>query len=130
MAKQTVTVTTVLDDFDGTELPEETEPVLLAYSGTTYRLYLSDANKKKLDVALDKFIKDAETVTSFNVSSTGVGAKSIAQVEAEQKGHTFKEVKAWALEQGTYKTAKGEPISTTAPRLSEEIWTDFLEKHK
>ncbi|REE72140.1 Lsr2 protein [Rhodococcus wratislaviensis] len=127
MPKQTIVQ--YLDDLDGAELPDTTEPVLLGYEGTTYKLYLSDANQKKLATAVEKFIKDAETVSPAPARAGAVGSKSDAQNLVEQKGHTFAEVKKWALDKGTFKTAKGEPISDTAPRLSSEVWEQFADEH-
>lgn len=122
-------ITKYLDDFDGAELPEDTEPILLGYEGTTYKLYLSDVNQKKLATALDKYIKDAETVSPSAARPGAVGSKSDAQNLVESKGHTFAEVKKWALDKKTFKTAKGDPITDTAPRLSAEVWEAFADEH-
>jgi len=128
MPKQTIVQ--LLDDLDGKPLDESTEPVQLTYDGITYNLYLSDVNEKKLSDFLVKYTEGAEEVRTPVARSAGIGAKSDAQEKVEASGHTFHDVKSWALEKGTYKTAKGDPISPTAPRLSEDIWRDYAEEHK
>ncbi|MCP2316733.1 Lsr2 protein [Nocardia amikacinitolerans] len=118
------TIVQFLDDLDGKELPEDTEPTFITYKGTSYKLYLSDINKGKLDTALEKFIKDAEVVTAGTAAGAGggFGAKPAAQVRVEAAGHTLAEVRAWAMQQDGLKVSeKG--------RLSEEVWTKFEEAH-
>jgi hypothetical protein len=122
-------ITKYLDDFDGAELPDTTEPVLLGWEGTTYKLFLSDVNQKKLATALEKYIKDADTVSPSAAAFRSAGSRSEAQVLVESKGHSFAEVKKWALDKGTFKTAKGDPISDTAPRLSADVWEQFADEH-
>lgn len=58
MPKKTVTV--LYDDYDGKELPAETEPLSLSIGGQRYRLYLSPENEGKLRDFLAEFTKDAE----------------------------------------------------------------------
>lgn len=128
MPKQTIVQ--LLDDLDGKPLDESTEPVQLTYDGITYNLYLSDVNEKKLADFIGKYTEGAEEVrTPVARAAGGLGAKSDAQEKVEAAGHTFHEVKEWALAKGTFKTAKGDPISPTAPRLSVDVWEAFA-KHQ
>jgi hypothetical protein len=120
------TITQYIDDFDGKVIDGEPDPVELVYEQKRYKLYLSDANKKKLDDFLSQYITDAEPVAASS-ARPGIGAKSDAQQRVEAAGKTFHDVKAWALAKNTYKTAKGEPISDAAPRLSANIWEDYAE---
>lgn len=50
----------LVDDLDGKELPDDTQPIKLTLGRTSYRLYLSDANHAKLLEAVTPFIEDAE----------------------------------------------------------------------
>lgn len=96
------TITSLFDDLDGKELPEDTAPITLSMGRTTYNLYLSETNHGKLLKALDPFIKDAETV-STNAAPRKTAAASGADKE-EQKA-----IRAWAIETGfKYKNAAGE----------------------
>lgn len=126
MPKQTIVQ--YLDDLDGKPLSDDAEPIELTYDGITYKLYLSDVNEKKLSDFLAKYTDGAEEVRAV-ASVRSAGAKSDAQQTVEQAGRSFAEVKAWALQKGTYTTAKGEPIAESAPRLSEKVWQDFADEH-
>jgi len=56
MAKRTI----LIDDYDGKELPADTQPVRLSFGRKAYRLYLSDESLEAFYSALEPFIKDAE----------------------------------------------------------------------
>ncbi|MDO3394669.1 histone-like nucleoid-structuring protein Lsr2 [Nocardioides sp. SOB44] len=58
MPKKTIEV--LYDDYDGKELPADTEPISLSLGGQRYRLYLSPENEGKLRDFLADFTKDAE----------------------------------------------------------------------
>ena len=94
--------TVLVDDLDGSELPEDTSPVILSLGRTTYNLYLSEKNHGKLLEALNPFIENAET-TSSTARSTSTRSTSGADKEK------LKAVRAWAQSTGfKYKNAKGE----------------------
>ncbi len=98
MARKVVLV----DDYDGKELPEDTQPVNLSLGRTTYNLYLSEGNHGKLMEALEPFIKDAETTASAPASAPRV---STAKADRDH----LKQVRAWAIaNKVTYKGADGE----------------------
>ncbi len=127
-------IVTLIDDFDGNEIemPEDEmpEPIEMVYKGQGYKLYMSDANAKKLDTYLAKILKDAETFvpgrTVVAGGGAGFGQKPEIQQTVEAAGHTSADVKRWAAEQGTYKTGKGEPLTEASRgRLAEQIWADF-----
>jgi hypothetical protein len=76
----TKTTTTLVDDLDGTELPEGTRPTSFGINGSTYEIDLSGANAEKLAAALDPFIEKARSVRtarpSARMSSTRAGASA------------------------------------------------------
>lgn len=125
-----------LDDFDGEPLPDDTEPLELTFNGVTYSLYLSEQNESKLAELLSDFIEGADVVEVPTIkpsagrakSGSRAGAKSDVQQRVEKAGHTFTDVKNWALTKGTFKTAKGDPISPTAPRLAVDVWEAYEEE--
>lgn len=94
----------LVDDLDGKELPEGTEPVHLSLGRTTYALYLSEDSHGKLLEVLNPFIENAETVAA--PTRTARAASSSASSADKEK---MKKVREWAQATGyTYKNAKGE----------------------
>ena len=95
----------LVDDLDGSELPEDTTPVTLSLGRTTYSLYLSEANHGKLLEALNPFIENAETTSSSTARSAGRAGTATNAADKEK----LKQVRAWAQSTGfKYKNAKGE----------------------
>lgn len=65
MAKKIITTTTVVDDFDGSELEEgQAETVKFSLDGTNYEIDLSKQNAKGLRDALKPYTKVATIVTA------------------------------------------------------------------
>lgn len=94
----------LVDDYDGKELPDDTQPVQLSLGRTTYSLYLSEDNHGTLLELLEPFIKDAETVSSGPASRTP--ARSSSGSADKEK---MKKVREWAQATGfTFKNAAGE----------------------
>lgn len=92
----------LLDDFDGAELPDDTQPVNLSIGRQTYAVYLSDENYGKLLQAIDPFIKDAERV---NAPGRGGAVPKASEAEKEK----LRKVREWAQStKYTYTNAKGE----------------------
>jgi hypothetical protein len=56
------TRTRILDDLDGTELPDGTEPTRFSLAGTDYELDLGEENREKLRAALAPFVEAAREV--------------------------------------------------------------------
>lgn len=73
MGRKPTTTYEVTDDFDGTELPSDTEPTTVVWEEKTYELYLSDENHEKLAEFIGGYIKNVDpiAVTSKPTSSTG-----------------------------------------------------------
>lgn len=95
--------TVLLDDLDGTELPDETSPIHLSLGRTTYALYLTEDNHGKLLKALDPFIANAETV------SAGAATRTPARSSTSSDKEKMKKVREWAQATGfTFKNAAGE----------------------
>lgn len=98
--------TVLVDDLDGTELPEDTAPITLSLGRSTYNLYLSDKNHGKLMDALTPFIENAEAVNT----SARIGRSAAAQGLANKD--KLKKVREWAQSTGyKYKNAKGEEVT-------------------
>ena len=94
----------LLDDLDGSELPEDTSPVSLSLGRSTYNVYLSEQNYGKLIEALNPFIENAEKADT-KPQSSGTKAKP-ASDDAEKE--RLKKARAWAIETGqTFKDAQG-----------------------
>ena len=95
----------LLDDLDGSELPEDTSPVPLSLGRTTYNMYLSEKNYGKLLEALNPFIENAEKADTKPAStSTARASKPADDAEKER----LKKARAWAIETGqTFKDAQG-----------------------
>lgn len=93
----------LLDDYDGAELSDDTQPINLKLGRTTYALYLSDDNHTKLLEALTPFIEGAETVsaTTAAVRTAAAPAKSADKAK-------MKRVRQWAQDTGfKFKGADG-----------------------
>jgi hypothetical protein len=81
--------TVLVDDLDGSELPEDTRPINLSFGRTSYALYLSEDNHGKLLEAVEPFIANAE-----EVNNTATPASSSADKEK------MKRVREWAKSTG------------------------------
>lgn len=55
----------VTDDFDGSELDADTDPIVLRVGDQAWRLYLSDKSRAALDNAVKAFTGGAEVVSTF-----------------------------------------------------------------
>ena len=83
MPKKDVPV--VYDDYDGKELPADTEPILLSLGRQRYRLYLSSENEGKLRDVLADFTKDAD-LAEDGTESTGQKSSD----SGAQRGDNFR----------------------------------------
>lgn len=107
-------VTRLLDDLDGKELPDDTQPINLSLGRTTYALYLSEDNHGKLLEALDPFIKTAEKVDARSSATAAPRAtrKAAAASQTDADGWTKEEkanARAWAIATGyKFTNAAGE----------------------
>lgn len=120
----------LVDDLDGTELPDDTTPLRLTLGRTTYSLYLSDDNHAKLLEAVGPFIEnaDSESATTTAVKSAAKSAKGGAddQWSAEDK----RAARYWGIETGfeypdsRKKNKDGTPAMKKVPeraRLAREV---------
>lgn len=106
--------TVLVDDLDGSELPEETQPVVLSLGRTTYNLYLSDKSHEKLLKALEPFVTDAET-TSATPASAGRPKPTQSPTADKER---MRAIRAWAQETNTL--YKGKPLGDRG-RIPQEI---------
>lgn len=101
MARKTVTY--LVDDFDGSDIPEGTTSTTFALNGTTWSIDLSPANAQKLEKALEPFIEKATRLasgssaprrrTSASASASGNSAQFLSAVRewAGANGYTVGE---------------------------------------
>ena len=103
--------TVLVDDYDGSTLPDNTQPTRLSLGRTVYEVYLSDENHDKLLEAVEPFIKNADKSSStMTVSVTR--SRSASKADRDY----LRRVREWAQETGfTYKGANGED-RTLGPR--------------
>ena len=95
--------TVLLDDLDGTELPDDTQPIRLAIGRSDYRVYLTEANHEKLLNALQPFIENAEKV------GTPVADRVRSSSPSNADKEKLKAVREWAIATNfKYKNAAGE----------------------
>lgn len=106
----------LVDDLDGSELPDNTEPVTFSLGRTTYSLYLSEANYGKFMDALTPFIENAETS-----SSTPAPARRRSSGGTDKE--KMKSVREWAQSTGfKFKDAAGnEKTLGDRGRIPEEV---------
>lgn len=89
-----VTKTTIalIDDFDGTELPEGTRPTLFGIDGSTYEIDLSETNAERLKDALAPFIENARPVRAARSSARTMPSRRRAIANSER----LAKIRAWA----------------------------------
>jgi hypothetical protein len=106
----------LVDDLDGSELPDDTKPVTFSIGRTTYNLYLSDKNHEKFLNDLNKYIVNAETV-----AGAARGSSSFTAGPGDRE--KLKKVREWAQATGyKYKNAKGEEVTLgDRGRIPQEI---------
>lgn len=87
--------TVLVDDLDGTDLPDDAQPIRLSLGRTTYSLYLSEDNHGKLLEALNPFIENAETLSASAARRTPSTA-SRTNNTVDTYGYPIADVRAWA----------------------------------
>ena len=78
----------VVDDYDGSELPDDTKPTRYQFNGRTYNLYLSAESRKAVDAFIANLTDGAE-----EVSRGGRG-------DQIKSPYTIHDLRAWAKENG------------------------------
>lgn len=104
----------ILDSYDGKELPQETEAVRLTYGRQSWNLYLSDANRKKLDAVIDQWTKDEP---ESSASAPASAPKSRRSPAARSSAEDLTAVREWAREHGYEVSDRG--------RIKAEIWEAY-----
>jgi hypothetical protein len=114
----------LVDDYDGSDLPDDTKPVTLSLGRTTYSIYLSEKNHGKLMEALDPFITNAETT-----STTTTAVRSAASSSAASSYDKIERAAArkWAQDTGfKFKGADGsEKTLGDRGRIPDEVMEAF-----
>lgn len=93
MARQTKTITTVIDDLTGETLDSSVRSTEFTYRGKTYSLDLGPDSVKKLDAALKPFMDAAHTVSASSRRGSGRGRSGGSSSEAAK-------IRAWGIEKG------------------------------
>jgi hypothetical protein len=96
----------LVDDLDGTEIPDGGETVRFGLDRQSYEIDLSPAHATQLRDALTPYVKVARRVTSAPARRTS----------RPQRGN-FEAVRAWAAENGYHVAARG--------RISAEVLTAY-----
>lgn len=104
MARKTV----LLDDFDGSPLPDDTQPVRVSIGSRAYNLYLSEENWAKFEAAVAPFIEGAESATESQRTQTLRTAATSTRTSKAEKDR-LKKVREWARTTGfKYRGADGQ----------------------
>ncbi len=123
------TVTLVKDDFDGSDLPEGTEPIRLSLGRTTYALYLSEANHGKLMDALTPFIEGAETVSNAAAApQRRRGGSEGSGGTVDTYGFPTADVRAWAQSEKVKQAKNGKPVGDKG-RIPQDIYDAYKAAH-
>lgn len=118
----------LLDDLDGKELPDGTQPIRVALGRRSWNVYLSDDNQKKLYDALEPFTKDAEpadTTRELPAPRRRRGNRSLGSDDGQSNA---KEVRQWA-QANNIKDDRGRPVGDRG-RIRPEIFTAWEEANK
>lgn len=94
MARKTVTY--LVDDFDGSDIPEGTSSTTFSLNGTTWSIDLAPGNAEKLESALAPFIEKATRVA-------GSGSASRRRSSSPTSGNSARflaSVREWANSNG------------------------------
>ena len=92
MARKTV----LLDDYDGTELPDDTKPLRVVVGDVAYDVYLSEENSAKFEEAIEPFINTAERVERSTTRTTRAAASRPTTADKER----MRKVREWAQQTG------------------------------
>lgn len=116
----------LIDDYDGKELPDDTNPTRLMVDATNYIVYLSEENKTALFNTLDPFIKDAEVSTAPK-AAPATRAKSTGSADLAKK----KLVRKWAQDNSIkFKRADGtEGMLGDRGRIPDTIMEAYDKEH-
>jgi len=95
MARKTV----LLDDFDGTELPDDTKPLRVVVGDAAYDVYLSEDNSAKFEEAIEPFINTAERVSQSTPRTQAVRASAGTSAKAADRERNRK-AREWARSTG------------------------------
>ena len=94
MARKTV----LLDDYDGTELPDETKPLRVVIGDAAYDVYLSEENSAKFEEAVEPFINTAERVSQSSNRTQTVRAAASGSKAADRERN--RKAREWARSTG------------------------------
>ena len=96
MARKTVTY--LLDDLDGTDIPEGTTSTTFSLNGTTWSIDLAPSNVEKLETALAPFIEKATRLAGGGGSTGGAARRRTAS--SGNSAQFLSAVREWANSNG------------------------------
>ncbi|MFI1241092.1 Lsr2 family protein [Nocardia salmonicida] len=102
-------VVTLIDDFDGTSVAEDT--VSFEIDGAAYEIDLSDTNATKLRAAFDQWLPYARRVG--RIKSAGRRSAAAATTGDSSRRTDLAAIRAWASENGHTVSSRG--------RISSEV---------
>lgn len=94
MARKTV----LLDDYDGTELPDDTKPLRVVVGNAEYEVYLSEENSAKFEEAIKPFIENAERVEQSSTRTQATRAAASGSKAADRERN--RKAREWARSTG------------------------------
>ena len=99
MGKQSTIVTSITDDLDGTELPENAVPIIIGKGGSQWEIYLSAKNMAELE---DKYLNNASPIR---------GSDGTRQTGSRKKGQSDAAAIRWWAREKNIKDDEGNEIS-------------------
>lgn len=98
----TKTITTYIDDFDGSELPEGTKTTSFSLDGDEWHIDLSEENVAKLTEALSPFIDKARPVLATRGSARKASART-----GKSDPQRLTKIREWAGSNGHEVSSRG-----------------------
>lgn len=93
----------LVDDYDGTPLDRDHDPIELRVGVEGWQVYLADQNKDALRKAIEPFIKTAEPIAQRpRAASSPQGRRGGSRASSSKNSHGYenKDVRAWAIANG------------------------------
>lgn len=100
------TTVTLIDDLDGSALPEGTSPTAFSFRGTAYEIDLSPENAEELAGALKPYIDAARRTSGGRGSANRSSSRSAGNAER------LTAIREWAAANGHQVAARGRIKST------------------
>jgi hypothetical protein len=93
---ETVVTTTVYDDLDEKELPEDTKPTYFGWGGRRYEIYLSEQHQAAFEKAITKYVDAAKDVTTQARTAQGSSSRRTRSSSSSADKEQLAAMRAWA----------------------------------